>query len=110
MLIAYSCGSSAESLLLSEDPLAKSLGQLDSLFPGVAKGFVRGWVIDWTQDPFSQGGFSYLPQNFVLSHWKDVATPMGLVFFAGEHTSLWSGFIEGAVESGERVAREVNGK
>jgi monoamine oxidase len=26
---------------------------------------------------------------------------------AGEHTSVWTGWMEGALESGERVAREV---
>jgi monoamine oxidase len=27
--------------------------------------------------------------------------------FAGEHTSIWTGWMEGALESGERAAREV---
>jgi len=27
--------------------------------------------------------------------------------FAGEHTSNWTGWMEGALESGERAAREV---
>jgi monoamine oxidase len=27
--------------------------------------------------------------------------------FAGEHTSPWTGWMEGALESGERAAREV---
>jgi monoamine oxidase len=27
--------------------------------------------------------------------------------FAGEHTSVWTGWMEGALESGERAAREV---
>jgi len=27
--------------------------------------------------------------------------------FAGEHTSIWTGWMEGALESGERTAREV---
>jgi monoamine oxidase len=31
------------------------------------------------------------------------------IFFAGEHTSSWVGFLEGALESAERVVREVIG-
>jgi monoamine oxidase len=27
--------------------------------------------------------------------------------FAGEHTSVWTSWMEGALESGERAAREV---
>jgi monoamine oxidase len=29
------------------------------------------------------------------------------VHFAGEHTAIWTGFIEGALESAERVVGEV---
>jgi monoamine oxidase len=36
--------------------------------------------------------------------------PFGRVFFAGEHTSEnWQGFMNGAVESGLRVAADVEG-
>jgi monoamine oxidase len=37
----------------------------------------------------------------------DIARPEGRVHFAGEHTSAWMGWMEGAIESGERAAREV---
>jgi monoamine oxidase len=33
------------------------------------------------------------------------------VHFAGEHTSTrWQGFLNGAVESGQRAAREIRGR
>jgi monoamine oxidase len=31
----------------------------------------------------------------------------GRVHFAGEHTSLWMTWMNGALESGERAAREI---
>jgi monoamine oxidase len=38
-----------------------------------------------------------------------VAPPEGRVQFAGEHTSVWiDGWMQGALESGHRVVREVN--
>jgi monoamine oxidase len=36
-----------------------------------------------------------------------LAAPEGRVSFAGEHTSAWMGWMEGALESAERAAREV---
>jgi monoamine oxidase len=36
-----------------------------------------------------------------------VSKPEGRLHFAGEHTSSWMGWMEGALESGERAAREV---
>ncbi|MFO0370474.1 MAG: FAD-dependent oxidoreductase [Armatimonadota bacterium] len=32
---------------------------------------------------------------------------MGRIHFAGEATAAWFGFIEGALESAERVAKEL---
>jgi len=37
-----------------------------------------------------------------------IAAPEGRVHFAGEHTTLSHGWMKGAIESGIRVAVEVN--
>ncbi len=37
-----------------------------------------------------------------------IARPVGRVHFAGEHTSPWGGRMNGALESGVRVAREIS--
>jgi monoamine oxidase len=41
--------------------------------------------------------------------WRDwLARPAGRIVFAGEHTSLrWQGYMNGAVESGQRAAAEI---
>jgi monoamine oxidase len=36
-----------------------------------------------------------------------MARPEGRVHFAGEHLSPWTGWMEGALFSGERVAEEI---
>ncbi|HDR8144522.1 TPA: FAD-dependent oxidoreductase, partial [Bacillus cereus] len=37
-----------------------------------------------------------------------ITPPSGKVHFAGEHTTLTHGWMQGAIESGVRVAYEVN--
>jgi uncharacterized protein with NAD-binding domain and iron-sulfur cluster len=37
----------------------------------------------------------------------EIARPEGRIHFAGEHTSSWMGWMEGALLSGERAAQEV---
>jgi monoamine oxidase len=50
----------------------------------------------------------YKPGQF-SSLLPDVARPEGRIYFADEHTSLWiDGWMQGALESGNRVAHEVN--
>ena len=43
-----------------------------------------------------------------MSLWPHIARAEGRIHFAGEHTSLWPAFMQGALESGERVAREIH--
>jgi monoamine oxidase len=40
--------------------------------------------------------------------WPHVAYPEGQVHFAGDHTSPWIRWMQGALFSGIRAAREVN--
>lgn len=63
----------------------------------------------WTADPYSYGARSVTPVGATSADRKTLATPLGdRVFFAGEATSQTApGTIRGAVESGERAAREV---
>ncbi len=37
-----------------------------------------------------------------------IVKPEGRIFFAGDHTTLYHGWIQGAIESGVRVAVDVN--
>lgn len=63
-------------------------------------------IHDWINDPWTGGGFSYTPPGF-LEYKPLLRQPADRVFFAGEHTADWMGFMEGAIESGERAAAEV---
>ena len=65
-------------------------------------------VVRWHEDPWVRGGYAYFDPSFD-PRWRDVLSqPFGRVLFAGEHTSLrWQGYMNGAVETGQRAAREV---
>lgn len=68
---------------------------------------VGGMSHSWAEDEYTFGAFclSYPHQEHGLfdATWK----PYNGVYFAGEHTSLKHAWIEGAVESGIRVACEI---
>lgn len=107
ILTAYVCGDQAELWTKSGDPVKAGLYELGKIFPEAPKLFKRGWFHDWLNDPFSQGGFSHLAPGFVLEHMEYIRTGANRVHFAGEHTADQQGFIEGALESAERVVKEV---
>jgi monoamine oxidase len=106
-LCAYVCGRQAEEWAARRDPVREGLELLAGLFPAASPTFRRGFFHDWTSDPFSLGVHSHLQPGYVLAHQPHVARPAGPLHFAGEHTATWTGFLEGALESAERVAAEL---
>ena len=64
---------------------------------------------DWSIDPWSRGCYTGL---FVPGAWtgfgRALRAPVGRLHWAGTETAeRWSGYIDGAIGSGERVADEV---
>ena len=60
---------------------------------------------DWARDPYSRGTWSFLGPGQVHDAWSALRAPEGPVHFAGAHTALrWPSFMDGAIESGHRVA------
>jgi monoamine oxidase len=65
-------------------------------------------VITWEHDPWALGGYAYFDPAFKPLWREALARPHGRVVFAGEHTSIrWQGYMNGAVESGQRAAAEI---
>ncbi len=64
---------------------------------------------DWTQEPWIRGGpVSVLGAGVTTDYLPVLAEPFGRVHWAGTETSpYWNGYMDGAVRSGERAAREV---
>jgi monoamine oxidase len=76
-------------------------------FPSLTDQFQRGAVYRWAVDAWARGGFAVFQPGQMSTMMPDIAKPEGRIHFAGEHTSSWMGWMQGALESGERAAREV---
>ena len=63
----------------------------------------------WAAEEWSRGCYAgILPPNTWTSVGKALRQPVGGIHWAGTETSdVWNGYMEGAVRSGERVAREI---
>ncbi|MGE7883928.1 flavin monoamine oxidase family protein [Bacillus sp. NPDC094077] len=72
--------------------------------------FVTGASFSWSKNPYSCGAFTAFEPGQEIELFPYIAPPAGNVHFAGEHTTLTHGWMQGAIESGIRVAYEVNEK
>ena len=85
------------------------VAEIDRLFPG-AKGLAGERVhTDWTNDPFSLGAYSCFGPGQMAAAAPLLRAAHGRLLLAGEHTDEFSGFMEGALRSGARVAATVSG-
>jgi monoamine oxidase len=74
----------------------------------VYREFETGVSHSWVRYPYSAGAFTMFKPEQVTELSPYISTPEGRVHFAGEHASTTHGWIQGAIESGIRVAYEVN--
>jgi monoamine oxidase len=88
------------------------LSAIEPVFPGTRASYTgRAYEDHWALDPWVQGAYSYYRVGQAATYGTIAAAAEGRVHFAGEHTSTeFQGFLEGAVESGERAARELRGQ
>jgi monoamine oxidase len=92
-----------------KDRISFALEQVETIYPGTRENFEGGVSKCWDEDEWARGASAYYKPGQFSSLLPHVARPEGRVHFAGEHTSVWiDGWMQGALESGNRVAREVN--
>lgn len=93
------------------------LTDLDQIFDGaqdaatlLADGSLRAVLEHWPSNPLSLGSYTANHPGYFTTIADEEASPVGRLYFAGEHTSSfyeWQGFMEGAVLSGHRAAAEL---
>jgi monoamine oxidase len=110
VLEAQATGAEARGLtrMTESDRIRFALEETEKVYPGIREEFERGASKCWDEDPWALGAFAYFRPGEMLPLLPHLGRVEGRVHFAGEHTSRWSGWMQGALESGLRVAREIN--
>ncbi len=68
------------------------------------------WLeLDWCQEAWSRGcPVSFMTPGTLTAYGRSLREPFGRVHWAGTETATeWQGFMEGALQSGERAAEEI---
>ena len=122
-LACYVCGDEGVWLAGRTDGIEVALRALAEIHPEASGHFIGGAVHDWVGDEFSGGAFPYYPVGYAPESLEFVSEPgnhfpghavsggvgpWGRLHLAGDWACGWMGFIEGALESAERVAVEIS--
>jgi monoamine oxidase len=110
ILTSYTGGQRALDLgaLSESDRQNFVLRQMGNLFSGLDSQYDGGTSQIWHEDPWARGAYAYFEPGQMATLLPIAQRPEGRIHFAGEHTSAWHGWMNGALESGNRVATEVN--
>ena len=86
------------------------LGIVDNVFPGTSAAFTgTAMQSKWSANPWSKGSYSTPTFGSYTSWWGAQPLAEGNIHFCGEHTELeYFGYIDGAVSTAERAAREIH--
>jgi len=67
--------------------------------------------MNWSAEPWTRGCYvGYTPPGVLTDFGTAIRAPFGRIHWAGAETSeIWNGYMDGAVRSGQRAAREALG-
>ncbi len=92
-----------------EERVRFALEHMEKVYPGLHKYFEGGVSHCWDDDPWARGATPAFKPGQVTTLLPHIARPEGRVHFAGDHTSVWfEGWMQCALESGNRAATEIN--
>jgi monoamine oxidase len=113
ILVGFAEGSEARKLrrLAPQDRRKAVLSCLRSFFGDEAGLPIEYVEKDWAAEEWTRGCYgAFFPPGVWTNFGHALREPEDRVHWAGSETSLeWAGYMEGAVRSGERVAKEVHG-
>jgi monoamine oxidase len=91
--------------------VSNTVSAIEELWPGAGGNLVpeQAYLDVWSNDPWAEGSYSYYPPHGFTTYGAVEKKREGNVHFAGEHTADYDerGYMDGAVASGERAAKEV---
>ena len=111
ILVNYTGGLAADAFATGtpEEHAVEFLTQIEPVLPGLSSQWNGLATVDWwAGNPYSLGSYSYWQVGQYTRFAGIEREPQAGVHFCGEHTSIDAqGYLEGAVETGERAADEI---
>jgi monoamine oxidase len=105
----FRSGASARGYEALDDTAAgeRALREFIAARPSVEGAIRPVAVVNWDRDPWTRGHLPYRAPGQIVRYGDVLRQPHGRLHFAGDHTAVLMNGMEGAMESGERVALEI---
>lgn len=111
VLLAFLEGAAARHLHRADpdDRRAAVVGSLVEFFGPRAADPAEYVDLDWSDEEWTRGCYgAFFPPGVWTQYGRALRAPVGRIHWAGAETAtVWAGYMDGAVQSGERAAAEV---
>lgn len=91
----------------SQSQVSTVLRELTKARPAMQGALEHVTTVSWGNDRYAGGAYSHFAPGQSTRFAKTMAQPANRLFFAGEHTAIFTAGMEGALESADRVVGEV---
>lgn len=109
ILESYTAGVHARKIaaLKEGERIRLAAEEMEKVYPGMQANLEGGASFCWDEEEWSRGGYVWFKPGQMRTFLAHITRPEGRIYFAGEHASPWPGWMQGALSSGLRAAREV---
>lgn len=109
VLMAYLRGTRARQAdALPERPRHDRIeAAVKEVFPSLRGRVTSRSSWSWSRARWALGAYAYYAPGEMSRFHQQVSAAEGPLHFAGDHTTVWPGWMEGALASGQRAAQEV---
>jgi monoamine oxidase len=110
LLASYTWGQDALQWGAMDDETRQeeALDDVARIHPRIREVYEVGASYAWYGDRWARGAFAMFAPEQQTQLQADIVSPEGRIHFAGEHCSLYHAWIQGALESGIRAARQIH--
>ncbi len=111
VLVAFLEGAHARHLarVAPDERRRAVLASLVDYFGPSARDTVDYVELDWSEEPWTRGCYgAHCPPGVWTQYGRALRAPIGRIHWAGTETATaWNGYMDGAAQSGDRVAAEI---
>lgn len=110
LLASYTWADDAQrwGSLSPESRIEQAIEDVSRIHPQIVEEFEVGASKVWHDDEYAGGAFALFEPGQFTRLYQAICQNEGRVYFAGEHASVYHRWIQGAIESGLRVANEIH--
>ena len=95
-------------LIPENDRIENVMNRWENVFPGLQSNIDTGLSFSWMEENWSRGAWASPSEEQNELYSSHIGKTEGRVFFAGEHTTEYHGWMQGALQSGIRAAEGIH--